>query len=1122
MSVQAMAAGRRLQSRAKSRVLMSASAAALGWAVSTAALALPVNPTIFANSPYVGTAATFNTAGPVLTVTQNADRVVIDWDSFNITSGQAVVFNQPGADSIAFNRVDPSQFTTIDGGLTANGSVWLFSPGGLLFGPNAFVSTGSFFGGLGTFDDFQANESVGLSDLSIHVTAGPTQNDNILTVASGAVISANSQGFVVLQGSKIDMDGQVGGNGQQVGYIISEGGTVFMETNGLGGWAMDQAYQVSDPTGRGQPYFNHTGTTLSEFIRIDTAEMFETNFEMVINLDGVMDAASANPDNGHGFNVNAGSSIVEMTGGRNVVIQLSGNLSTGGDFFISTSGDVETSGFIVAQQDFDVFAYGDIDVGGTLAIGLGSIIHAHGEGSQLTLTGDMDAQGVIDLATTNADSFVYIDGVVTSNGQINFRSGNDLTISGDSVITADPDGNGGLTDTGVTVAAGQAFNVFTSTGYIAAGDVIIESGASIVAGTTASPDQINILAHFGTVDMDGDLTGSRIAIRANDDITIGGSIFARDEIAINASTAANPGVGGEIIISGSAELESYDRLLLFSPHGGIIIESGASLASDVDDAPTSAMFPVPNTFDSVVVVAADNIIVESGATLDAGGNFVYLSAQGADEVGFTSAAIDFSGEATAQDIQMIATTGSIRVRDGAVLTGGDAVFLDAARYFVLEDGAVISAGATPAVPREPLTWPYAPINENVDIAISASDMAIYGDLQGDTVILLADNAFGYAYLGGNGGGANVDGYDLGPAFILSNAEFQNIDASNIIILAGSEGTTTFLTHDSDIEVLDLTIDPSVVDSLVLGTGPDNVIFVTGAVTMSQQGSVDLWIGGVSEPNGDVLTPVSFIPGNIVITGSIGTAANPFGTVSLIAMGDIGMGSVDFVTAAEADPEFSALLSSDDYAIDEGHIFIAADGLSITTNGRVIQQNTGAEGEFAGLLLGFPVQSSPLISAPDELEGVQIGGAQPFTLSFTSGPTRVELFGAFTGVAGTVEGYDAAEVAHLAADDLSGDGALYFNSCQFGGGSCGAAVDVPQFETPTDVGVEDFETVEELTAEEEEAAEEQAASEDQDSELFRSLVAPGADRAYEQERIGEPITGSGNEDLWTGRGDGVRP
>lgn len=1137
MSVHAMPVKERLS---KSRVLMGASAAAIGWAVSTAALALPVNPTIFANSPYVGTAATFTPGTGTLTVTQNADRVVIDWDSFNIDPGETVTFVQGADNFIAFNRIDPGQFTTIDGQLFGNGSVWLFSPGGILFGSNAQVSVGSFFAGLGQLDDFQANEAMGLADASVYVGYLPAVNTNTLTVDAGASITATD--FLILQGAQIDMGGDLVSTGG-VAFMSAEGAVVDFNATSPTGVTLTNLGLSWDPAGRGTPYFNHTGTTTAAWVDLSYGQLFQASYQEIINLDGVITATAAtsgltNRPANTAIWVGGLNSVTGLTGGRTVLLNVLGDINaTAGEINLQATDIFFALGSTVdAGTAFRTFTYGDITIQGDISAGGQTTIHSQAENATIRIesTGSVETTaGNIDISGNRDYALVEIFGEVTGANLVNIRSKGDVYIGSTAVVTGNADDSGG-NYFGITVQSGLGFDFNTQTmTAIGAGDITVASGALLDASAVNNPHRVWLGANYGGVEMAGTVYGSRVSVGGTEDILISGDIVGTDLVQIIGADGDIPlAGGGDITITGS--ITANDLVTLWAPYGDVLIESGAQITSDADSTPTTDVFGISTNEDRIYVYSGGSITIESGATLVTGTigdptSSIIFDAEGADEVGFTSAAIDISGELHAQDIDITSHGGSIRVRDGAALYSDDHFVLEAEGYVVLEAGSLITSGLDPAQPRNPLDFPFAGIADNVDFAINAQDVAIYGDVVADRVVIIADTAYGYAYVGGAGRGANVDGYDLGDAFFLSDAEFQNIQATTIMIISGSDGAEGVTDFNSDLEIQDLTIGGSV-ETVFFGASGDNVIYVTGEIQVSQPGAVDLWIGGAIPSHGDLFLPASFIPGNIVITGSIGTEANPFGQVSLVALGDIGMGSEDFIAAAAGDPNFSALLSSDDFAIDEGHIFIAADGLSIASNGRIIQQNTAPTGEFAGLLIGEPTQASPLIGSPDTLEGVQIGGASPFTISFASGPTRVELFGSFVTQSGTAGGPDAAETDFLAEDDVGDNSNLYFNSCRFGGGSCGGTSDAPQFETPTDMSVDDIEPMDEAaaddtgedTTDEEESAEDQADSEDQDSELFRSLVAPGSDRAYEQERIGEPITGSGNEDLWTGRGDGARP
>lgn len=78
--------------------------------------------------------------GTTMTVKQSTDRALIDWSSFNIGRNNAVRFNQPGAESVALNRIYSQSPSKIFGNLEANGNIWLFNPNGIFFGQNAQVN----------------------------------------------------------------------------------------------------------------------------------------------------------------------------------------------------------------------------------------------------------------------------------------------------------------------------------------------------------------------------------------------------------------------------------------------------------------------------------------------------------------------------------------------------------------------------------------------------------------------------------------------------------------------------------------------------------------------------------------------------------------------------------------------------------------------------------------------------------------------------------------------------------------------------------------------------------------------------------------------------------------------
>lgn len=125
----------------QARFLFSASLAVLaGLAASAAAhgQALPSGGIVRA-----GDAEIVTTATDVTTIRQGSDRAIIDWADFSIGRGSSVRFeNGSGA---TLNRVRGSAVSSIDGLISATGSVYLLNPNGVLIGRDGIVDVGGSF-----------------------------------------------------------------------------------------------------------------------------------------------------------------------------------------------------------------------------------------------------------------------------------------------------------------------------------------------------------------------------------------------------------------------------------------------------------------------------------------------------------------------------------------------------------------------------------------------------------------------------------------------------------------------------------------------------------------------------------------------------------------------------------------------------------------------------------------------------------------------------------------------------------------------------------------------------------------------------------------------------------------
>lgn len=176
-----------------------------GWA-DTLASALPqLNAE---STPKVG----FDTQvdGTKLTVNQSADKVILNWDSFNIGEQNAVHFQQV-ANGIALNRILDQAPSQIFGSLTATGSVYLLNPNGVLFGQNSQVHVGNLLVSTQQVDTdtfLKSNINNAIKDGKPALTA-PGQVQGSIDIEKGAHVSTETGGSVLVFAPSITNAGSI-------------------------------------------------------------------------------------------------------------------------------------------------------------------------------------------------------------------------------------------------------------------------------------------------------------------------------------------------------------------------------------------------------------------------------------------------------------------------------------------------------------------------------------------------------------------------------------------------------------------------------------------------------------------------------------------------------------------------------------------------------------------------------------------------------------------------------------------------------------------------------------------------------------------------------------------------
>ncbi|MEH2502407.1 filamentous hemagglutinin family protein [Bradyrhizobium sp. AZCC 1578] len=185
----------------------------LGCAQPSMAESLPAGGTVVSGNIAIGSTSPTN-----LTVTQSSRTGIVNWSSFSVGQGNQVQFNNGSGATL--NRVTGNVPSSINGVVSATGSVYLVNPSGIVVGPTGVVKTGGSFvastldvrdadfraGGSLTFSG-NSNASVvnlgkiGASNGDVVLVARQVRNDGSLTARNGTAAMAAGSEVVLSDGS---------------------------------------------------------------------------------------------------------------------------------------------------------------------------------------------------------------------------------------------------------------------------------------------------------------------------------------------------------------------------------------------------------------------------------------------------------------------------------------------------------------------------------------------------------------------------------------------------------------------------------------------------------------------------------------------------------------------------------------------------------------------------------------------------------------------------------------------------------------------------------------------------------------------------------------------------------
>jgi len=534
-------------------------------------------------------AATISASGNRVEVIQSSPRAVIDWRSFSIGAGEQVNFRQPSAASATLNRVTGGEASSILGRLTANGTVYLLNPNGILIGPGAKIDVGglvattagisneNFMAGRLKFDQV-VNRNAGVVNQGeitaragglVALVAPGVENSGVIRAGLGRVVLASGNAFTLdLFGDRLvsfavddrvaarltDVDGRpLKAYVNQAGRIEADGGSVLL--------AASAAKAVLDSV------INTSGVVrATSFVERRGEIVLSGGGEGVVRVAGTLDASGRAAGATGGSVKVFGAEIVLDAGSR---IDVSGDAG-GGAAHVGGAGTSRTTiaagasgaadalgrgdgGTIVAWSDGETRFAGALSARGGAAGGDGGFVEVSGRGS-------LEFRGAVDLAAPAGKggrllldpAFLVVDAPTAAAVGSVLRTGATAELAATDTIEVREriDGRGGAAGGGLRLDAGNAIVVDNDL-VTHDGPIVFRAGAGGIrmnAGPASSATGGNgVLVHAGsapiTLSAAGDViaqhlsTSGAVTIETTSPgrtITIGGRIFAGDRVLVGA------------------------------------------------------------------------------------------------------------------------------------------------------------------------------------------------------------------------------------------------------------------------------------------------------------------------------------------------------------------------------------------------------------------------------------------------------------------------------------------------------------------------------------------------------------------------------------------------------------
>ena len=539
----------------------------------------PVN-ALPAGGQVVAGQARIDQSGARMDVTQGSAQAILNWNTFNIGANAHVNFQQPGAASIALNRVTSADPSAIFGRLSANGQVMLINPNGIAFGASARVDVGGI-----------AASTLQLSDADFLARRFKFSRDGSTAgVLNQGEIRAVDGGYVALLAPEVRNEGVLQARLGTVAMAAGDAVTFDLSDNRLLSVKVDPASIATLVENRQLIQAEGGQVLLSAGAAQRLAEQAiagSGGATALVNDNGVMRLVAV------GGQVDAGQVKVE---GR--LVDVSGEVSTSA----AAGGRIEVSADTLLQSG-GLRADGASGQGGQIALDATQVMQTASavvSADGATGGGSIDVQGGHTGALGDDAGRIYSSGTFSARGTGAGAVGGHIDLSADSVqlraATLDADGRAG----GGRLRVGGGFQGRDA-------DLANALDVGINANTVLRADAVD------------SGTGGEVIVWSDQTTAFAGQIAARG--------GAAGGDGGQAEVSGKLGLAFAGNVdlsaargakgaLLLDPRDIVIDDADATIASlalDSPDADVLARFGA-----NTAVLANGNVVVTAPDASTAG------------------------------------------------------------------------------------------------------------------------------------------------------------------------------------------------------------------------------------------------------------------------------------------------------------------------------------------------------------------------------------------------------------------------------------------------------------------------------------------------------------------------